>query len=109
MFRRGTVSFVLIFHDPDEALHGPGQIRVANSAARSLNQQLQTIGQHTIRINYDDTLSPTLLLHLSIGHIYMLQPNGTPPFDQSTLELTGYPAPNYFPNFSGLFDFSPAA
>jgi hypothetical protein len=35
----------------------------------------------TVRINFDDTLSPTLLLHLGIGYIYTLQPNGTPPYD----------------------------
>jgi hypothetical protein len=60
---------------------------------------------HTVRINYDQTLRPTLLLHLGIGYIYTYIPSGAPNYDESSLGLTGYPVENYFPNVGGLYDF----
>jgi hypothetical protein len=52
----------------------------------------------TTRINYDQTLSPTLLLHLGVGLLYLTQPQTTPPFDQSTFGWGGnFPDPNLFP------------
>jgi hypothetical protein len=60
---------------------------------------------NTIRINYDQTIRPTLLLHLGVGYLYTYVPSEAPTFDQTTLGLKGYPAPNYFPNFNGLYDF----
>jgi Carboxypeptidase regulatory-like domain/TonB dependent receptor len=52
----------------------------------------------TARINFDDTLQPTLLLHIGIGYIWQRQPTDTPEFDQSTLGLHGYPTNNRFPS-----------
>ena len=40
---------------------------------------------HTTRINYDQTMTPTLLLHLGVGLMYLTQPQLTPPFDQNSL------------------------
>jgi hypothetical protein len=59
----------------------------------------------TTRINYDQTLRPTLLLHLGVGYLYTFVPSDTEHFDQTTLGLKGYPNPTYFPNISGLQDF----
>ena len=59
----------------------------------------------TTRINYDQTLTPTLLLHLGVGYLYTYVPSDTEHFDQTTLGLKGYPNPTYFPNFTGLSDF----
>ncbi|HEY7338998.1 MAG TPA: carboxypeptidase regulatory-like domain-containing protein [Bryobacteraceae bacterium] len=58
----------------------------------------------TIRINYDQSLKPTLLLHVGIGYIHTYIPSTVPPFNESSLGLNGYYA-NYFPNLSGLSDF----
>jgi hypothetical protein len=52
----------------------------------------------TTRINYDQTLTPTLLLHLGAGLMYFTQSQLTPPFDQTTLGWGGnFSAPNLFP------------
>jgi len=59
----------------------------------------------TTRINYDQTLRPTLLLHLGVGYLYTYVPSDAPHFDQTTLGLKGYPNSTYFPNFTGLSDF----
>jgi hypothetical protein len=53
---------------------------------------------HTTRINYDQTLTPTLLLHLGIGLMYLTQPQLTPPFDQNSLEWAhSFSYPKLFP------------
>ena len=57
---------------------------------------------HTTRLNYDQTIRPTLLLHIGIGYFETSEPHLAPPFSQSTLGLTGYPANNVFPDLSGL-------
>ena len=59
----------------------------------------------TVRINYEQTLRPTLLLHLGIGYLYTYIPSGAPTYDENSLGLTGYPVSNYFPNLTGLSDF----
>ena len=59
----------------------------------------------TVRINYDQTLRPTLLLHLGVGYLYTYIPSGAPNYDENSLGLTGYPVSNYFPNITGLSDF----
>jgi len=59
---------------------------------------------NTIRINYDQTLRPTLLLHLGIGYLYTYVPSVVANYDQTTLGLKGYPDPTHFPYFSGLDD-----
>lgn len=69
----------------------------------------------TVRLNYDQTLKPTLLLHVGVGYLYTYSPSIPPSFDLSTLNppagtvstgsngkgLTGFYT-NIFPNFSGL-------
>ncbi|HTA44077.1 MAG TPA: TonB-dependent receptor [Bryobacteraceae bacterium] len=57
---------------------------------------------HTTRLNYDQTITPTLLFHVGIGYFQTSEPHVAPPFDQSTLGLKGYFANNIFPDLSGL-------
>ena len=57
----------------------------------------------TTRVSYDDTIRPTLLLHVGIGYIQQYQPTDYPSFDQSTLGLHGFFAPNRFPGIGGIF------
>jgi hypothetical protein len=55
----------------------------------------------TVRINYDQTLRPTLLLHLGAGYLYTYDPAQAPSFDQSQIGLTGFYV-NLFPSIAGL-------
>ncbi|HEY4361139.1 MAG TPA: TonB-dependent receptor [Bryobacteraceae bacterium] len=57
---------------------------------------------HTTRVNYDQTIRPTLLLHVGIGYWQTTEPHVPPPFDQSTIGLKGYAANKIFPDISGL-------
>jgi hypothetical protein len=72
----------------------------------------QNIGQYrgtfiptyTTRLNYDRTLSPTLLLHLGGGYYHTtfsdLAPNLS--FDPASLGLSGFLIHRQFPSFTGL-------
>ncbi len=45
---------------------------------------------YTGRVNYDQTITPTLLLHVGIGYFHTSEPHVAPPFDQSSIGLKGY-------------------
>ncbi len=57
---------------------------------------------YTTRLNYDHTLRPTLLLHVGIGYYQVAEPAFPSQFNQSSLGLSGFFAPNYFPAMGGL-------
>ncbi len=57
---------------------------------------------HTTRIGYDQTITPTLLFHIGLGYFQTRQPNLAPPFDQSTIGLKGYQANQIFPDIAGV-------
>jgi len=57
---------------------------------------------YTGRFNYDQTITPTLLLHIGIGYFHTSEPHVAPPFDQSTIGLKGYQANTIFPDISGI-------
>jgi len=57
----------------------------------------------TTRVNYDQTIRPTLLLHVGVGYIQQFQPTDYPAFDQTTIGLHGYFAPDRFPGIGGVF------
>ncbi|PWT98926.1 MAG: hypothetical protein C5B51_28390 [Terriglobia bacterium] len=60
---------------------------------------------NTARINYDQTLRPTMLFHLGIGLFYTAQPAVPPSYDQTQLGATFAPFYiNQFPNFGLLND-----
>ena len=58
---------------------------------------------HTSRLNYDQTITPTLLLHVGIGYFQTTEPHVPPPFDQSTIGLKGYYANQIMPDLGGLY------
>jgi hypothetical protein len=64
--------------------------------------RLQVIRSQTFRLNYDQTLSPTLLLHLGAGiqhyHNPDTVPEGSSGFDNATLGIVGAPGSG-FPRF----------
>jgi hypothetical protein len=53
----------------------------------------------TTRINYDQTLAPTVLLHIGVGYLYLRNPQLPARFDQSTIGLTGFYS-DTFPQFT---------
>ncbi len=63
---------------------------------------------YTTRVNYDQTITPTILLHLGVGYIHQYQPTDYPNFNQSSLGMSGYFQTNRFPSIGGFFDGSGA-
>jgi Carboxypeptidase regulatory-like domain len=62
------------------------------------------IPTYTTRLNYDRTITPTLLLHLGAGFYHTSFADHAPflSFDPSTLGLTGFLIHRQFPSFTGL-------
>ncbi|HEY6347432.1 MAG TPA: TonB-dependent receptor [Bryobacteraceae bacterium] len=58
----------------------------------------------TSRVNFDDTLRPTLLFHVGIGYFQDWEPQDPAPFDQNSIGLHGYFDPNLFPIITGLLN-----
>jgi len=70
-------------------------------------RRFQTIRSHTTRLNYDHTLTPTILLHLGAGYQRYNNPDTAPPniiaFDPiAQLGLGGRIAGTGFPDFRGI-------
>jgi hypothetical protein len=59
---------------------------------------------YTTRVNFDDTITPTVLFHAGIGYIHQYQPTDYPNFNQSSLGMSGYFQTNRFPSIGGIFD-----
>ena len=66
---------------------------------------------YTYRINFDDTITPTLLFHVGVGLLYYDHPLYTPTstFDSGAASASGgtykaFPANTYMPSFAGLSD-----
>ncbi len=64
---------------------------------------------YTVRANFDQTITPTLLLHIGVGLAYINHPLITPTstFDATAASLTNgafqpFPASEYMPSFAGL-------
>jgi len=66
-------------------------------------QIVQDTLAQTVRINLDDTITPTLLVHVGAGLLHTTNPSVNPPFNQSVLFPNGVPFPGQnFPYLSGL-------
>ena len=57
-------------------------------------------------MNYDQTITPTLLLHVGVGYFETSEPHVAPPFSQASLGLTGYQANNIMPDIGGITSFT---
>jgi len=64
------------------------------------------IPTYTERLNYDRTITPTLLLHLGGGYLHTSFSDHAPflNFQESTLGLTGFNQSRQFPSFTGMMD-----
>ena len=58
----------------------------------------------TARLNYDRTISPTLLLHLGAGYLHTSFSDEAPflKFDPSQFDLTGFVQDRQFPSITGM-------
>lgn len=69
--------------------------------------RIQNIWSMTSRVNYDHTITPTLLLHLGAGFIRYRNPDTVPPvsyeFDLTKLGITGAPGTG-FPRINAVGD-----
>jgi Carboxypeptidase regulatory-like domain len=75
----------------------------SNGQPRQLGNADTNNWNHTTRLGYDQTLTPTLLFHLGLGYFQTSQPHLAPAFDQSTIGLNGYQANQIFPDIGGVF------
>jgi len=57
---------------------------------------------HTTRVNYDQSITPTLLLHVGVGYLHQMEPTIPVKYDQTKLGLHGYFDTNLFPTIWGL-------
>jgi hypothetical protein len=59
----------------------------------------------TTRVNFDMTLTPTLLLHIGAGYLHTSNPQTAPTVNQSQIFPDGIPFPvsNYFPYLAGMY------
>ncbi len=62
------------------------------------------IPTYTTRLNYDRTITPTLLLHLGVGYYHTSFADRAPflSFDPASLGLTGFLIHRQFPSFTGM-------
>ena len=118
-FRRQTIPSIKIDHNLSSQLRVSGYWgqTITNQANANgfafeqypwTSQQSTPYRNHTIRVNIDATITPTLLLHVGLGYFWHREPNVAPVFDQSKIGLPGagavnaYPNPNAFPTIGGL-------
>ncbi|HEY6339948.1 MAG TPA: TonB-dependent receptor [Bryobacteraceae bacterium] len=62
----------------------------------------ENIWNHTIRLNYDQSIKPTLLFHVGIGYFETSEPHVAPLFSQASIGLKGYAANDIMPDISGI-------
>ena len=92
-FRHSTIPSFKLDHNVSSKIKLSGyygQTKIYSPQANGFaqvftNATIQDSITHTIRINYDQTLTPTTLLHFGVGLLHLSQPLLTPQFDQSTL------------------------
>jgi len=92
----------LVTNSPnDNGLTLGGSVAVSNSITALVPTHNHST---TTRVNYDQTLRPTLLLHVGVGYLWLINPAFPASFDQSQIGLKGFYS-NAFPSISGLSVF----
>jgi TonB dependent receptor len=113
-FRHTTIPSLKV----DQLLTSKAKLSAYYSATRTESPQTngfpqpwttaipQNILAQTTRINFDDTLTPTLLFHAGAGLMHLSDPSTNPPYNQAGLFPQGQPFyANYFPYISGTDGF----
>ncbi len=116
-YRHTTIPSLKIDHSLSEKMKISGYYSATETNSPQTNGfpqpytalQPQAALAQTIRINFDYTLTPTLLLHIGAGYLETSNPQTAPAFDQKTLfnQANGggvpFTASNYFPYMAGMF------
>jgi hypothetical protein len=105
-YRHTTIPSIKLDHNLSSAIKISGYYSQTRAYSPQINDfqtpftnsVIQDSKSHTVRINYDQSVTPTMLLHLGAGLLYTTQPNLTPAFDQSSLGWSkNFAAPTLFP------------
>jgi hypothetical protein len=105
-FRHTTIPSVKIDHSITSTIRVAGFFSQTGTNSPSANGYTQVFTSalptasvsRTTRINYDQTLTPTLLLHFGAGLLWTIVPQVLPDYDQSQLFGTQTFYVNQFPN-----------
>jgi hypothetical protein len=115
-FRHTTIPSLKI----DQLISSKVKLSAYYSATHTLSPQTNGFSQpfsslqsqdslaQTVRVNFDDSLTPTLLLHLGAGFLHTSNPQVGPTYDQAANNLFPQGVPFYadnFPYFSGMSSF----
>jgi Carboxypeptidase regulatory-like domain/TonB dependent receptor len=113
-FRHTTIPSIKIDHNLSDKIKIAGYYSATETNSPQNNgfpqpftalQPQKDLAQ-IIRLNYDQTLTPTLLLHLGAGFMHTSHPLGAPVYNQTTNNLfpKGIPFPaSYFPYLAGMY------
>ncbi len=116
-FRHTTIPAFKIDHNLSSTMKLSGYFSETITNSPSSNGFSQTLAPvapqrdnaYTIRANFDQTITPTLLLHIGVGLAYINHPvyTQTSTFDATAAQLTNgafqpFPASQYMPSFAGL-------
>jgi hypothetical protein len=105
-YRHTTIPSIKLDHNLSSAIKISGYYSQTRAYSPQINDfqtpftnsVTQDSKSHTVRVNYDQSVTPTMLLHLGAGLLYTTQPNLTPTFDQSSLGWSkNFAAPTLFP------------
>jgi Carboxypeptidase regulatory-like domain len=111
-YRHTTIPSFKIDHNLSEKM----KLAAYYSATKTISPQTNGFPQpytalqpqnalaQTIRINFDETLTPTLLLHIGAGYLHTSNPQTAPAYNQTALFPQGVPfQASYFPYIAGTF------
>ncbi|MBV9506865.1 MAG: carboxypeptidase regulatory-like domain-containing protein [Acidobacteriia bacterium] len=113
-FRHTTIPSVKIDHNISSTMKVSGFYSATKTLSPQNNgfpQPFSTLQSEdylaqTIRVNFDDTLTPTFLLHVGAGMLHMSYPQNGPTYDQGANHLfpegVPYPAKNFI-YLSGMY------
>ncbi|PWT98927.1 MAG: hypothetical protein C5B51_28395 [Terriglobia bacterium] len=114
-FRHTTIPSIKIDQVISPAIKISGFMQVTRTESPSANgfpaATLSVIPTddtvYTPRINFDDTLRPTLLLHVGVGLLYFTHPQFTTPYPQSAYWPANaqFAANQYAPSIGAAFNF----
>jgi hypothetical protein len=115
--RHTTIPAVKIDHNLSSSMKLSGYFSETRTTSPSTNGWAADLSPvapqndtaYTIRANFDQTISPTLLLHIGVGLVYINHPvfTATSGFTSAAIAASGgtfqpFPASQYMPSFSAL-------
>ncbi|HSP67743.1 MAG TPA: TonB-dependent receptor [Bryobacteraceae bacterium] len=111
-FRHTTIPSFKIDHSLNDRMKLSGYYSATKTYSPQNNgfpqpftaTQPQNALSHTVRLNWDYSATPTLLLHLGAGILRTSNPQTIPDYDQKPLFPQGLPfAASYFPYLAGMY------